>query len=43
MIYFYVEERFGSFMHWVKVPYGTPYVFNEPEPRGTGDSACLPA
>jgi hypothetical protein len=39
--FFYVEERFGPFTHWVKVPYGTPYLFHEPEPAGTGDSICL--
>jgi hypothetical protein len=38
--YFYVEERFGPFTHWVKVPYGVPYLFHEPEPAGTGGSVC---
>ncbi len=41
--YFYVEERFGPFTHWVKVPYGVPYLFEEPEPGGTPDAVCLPA
>src|SRR5580698_4354677 len=40
---FYVEERFGPFTHWVKVPYGVPYLFEEPEPAGTGGASCLPA
>jgi hypothetical protein len=39
---FYVEERFGPFTHWVKVADGVPYLFQEPEPAGTGPgTVCL--
>jgi hypothetical protein len=33
---FYVKERFLIFTHWVAIPLGTPLIFHEPEPGGTG-------
>jgi hypothetical protein len=38
--YFYVEERFGPFVHWVRVPYGIPYVYQAPDPPGTPGTSC---
>jgi hypothetical protein len=40
---FYVEERFGPFTHWVKLQLGTPLLFNQPEPVGTGPDVTCPS
>jgi hypothetical protein len=40
---FYVEERFGPFTHWVKLLYGTPYIFRQPAPVGYGTGSTCPS
>jgi len=34
--FFYVEEKFLTFEHWVKIPLGAPLVMHQPEPPGSG-------